>query len=104
MEFYHYRSIDSALKEIEGTFYFASREELNDPMESYLQVYWQGDKAAWGGLFRNYICSLYYAIASWLAGADDYEIRNNTLIIDPERLHSISVNKTFKELEGKNGR
>lgn len=47
MEFYHYRSIDSALKELEGTFYFASREELNDPMESYLQVYWQGDKAAW---------------------------------------------------------
>lgn len=42
---------------------------------------------------------MYYAIASWLAGVDDYEIRNNTLIIDPERLHSISVNKTFKELE-----
>ena len=34
MKLYHYRSISSALLEIEnGTFHFASKEELNDPLE-----------------------------------------------------------------------
>lgn len=69
MLIYHYRPIESALLEIEkGTFHFASREELNDPIEGYVRVFWQGDKAAWEGLFRNYICSLRQAMictSSW---------------------------------------
>ena len=43
MILYHYRSIESALPEVENsTFRFASREELNDPMEGYLNIYWHG--------------------------------------------------------------
>ena len=58
MQLYHYRSIESALAEIgDGTFHFASRDELNDPIEGFLRVYWQGDKSAWEGLFRTYDCS-----------------------------------------------
>ena len=38
---YHYRSINSALLEIEnGTFHFASKEELNDPLEGFVRVFW----------------------------------------------------------------
>lgn len=60
MEIYHYRSIEAALLELsEGAFRFAKQEELNDPIEGYISVYWAGDRAAWEGLFRNYICSLY---------------------------------------------
>ena len=60
MEVYHYRSIEAALLELsEGAFRFAKQEELNDPIEGYISVYWAGDRAAWEGLFRNYICSLY---------------------------------------------
>ena len=56
MKLYHYRSISSALLEIEnGTFHFASKEELNDPLEGFVRVFWQGDKMAWEGLFRHYI-------------------------------------------------
>ena len=72
MILYHYRSMDSALKEIGGgTFHFASREELNDPIEGFVSVYWQGDKAAWEGLFRNYICSLYQGIELYLLKGDE---------------------------------
>lgn len=42
MKLYHYRSISSALLEIEnGTFHFASKEELNDPLEGFVRVFWQ---------------------------------------------------------------
>jgi hypothetical protein len=38
MQLYHYRSIDTALLEIgNGTFHYASVEELNDPVEMACQ-------------------------------------------------------------------
>lgn len=99
MLLYHYRSIESALPEIsDSTFRFASCEELNDPLETYLHVYWQGDKAAWEGLFRNYVCSLFYAIECYLLEADGNELRNNTLIIDIERFDKVPMGNTLKEL------
>ena len=59
MKLYHYRSISSALLEIEnGTFHFASKEELNDPLEGFVRVFWQGDKMAWDNLIKcNDICT-----------------------------------------------
>lgn len=74
MEVYHYRSIEAALLELsEGAFRFAKQEELNDPIEGYISVYWAGDRAAWEGLFRNYICSLYRCMDLFFRGtaADD---------------------------------
>ena len=54
MRLYRYRNIDNALKELEkGTFYFAHYKELNDPIEGSFRLYWQGDKYAWEGLFKN---------------------------------------------------
>ena len=48
MKLYHYRSISSALLEIEnGTFHFASKEELNDPLEG-LYVF-SGREIRWPG-------------------------------------------------------
>lgn len=99
MLLYHYRTIESALPEIsDSTFRFASCEELNDPLETYLHVYWQGDKAAWEGLFRNYVCSLFYAIECYLLEADGNVLRNNTLIIDIERFDDLPMGNILKEL------
>ena len=39
MEVYHYRGIEAALLEIsEGSFRFAKQEELNDPIEGYINI------------------------------------------------------------------
>lgn len=72
MILYHYRSINEySLEEIEkGTFYFATHEELNDPIEGYVKVFWQGDKFAWEGLLRNYIYSLAQTILQYLCEHD----------------------------------
>ena len=99
MILYRYRSIDSALKEIEfGTFHFATRTELNDPVEGYIRVYWKGDKAAWEGLLRNYICSLKQAITAYRVCGDETLIHNNTLIIDLHRFDNTPAERIINML------
>ena len=61
-EFYRFRSIDSLLgkhRELEElTIYFASPEELNDPMEGLRNTVWDGDKIVWNNLFKHYVFCL----------------------------------------------
>lgn len=65
---YRYRSIKSLFdhKELENlSIYFARPEELNDQMEKYMNVIWQGDEIAFQGLFKHYIYTLthlYFAV------------------------------------------
>ena len=48
MKLYHYRSISSALLEIEnGHFHLSSKEELNDPLEGFVRV--SGREIRWPG-------------------------------------------------------
>lgn len=99
MILYHYRSIESALLEVgNGTFHFASREELNDPIEGYVRVYWQGDKAAWEGLFRNYICSLSQAIDLYLLQCDEKMLHHKTLLVDLNQFDNVPLGNILKKL------
>lgn len=99
MLIYHYRPIESALLEIEkGTFHFASREELNDPIEGYVRVFWQGDKAAWEGLFRNYICSLSQAIDLYLLRGDEEMLHHETLLVNLHRFDNVPLGGILKSL------
>jgi len=43
--------------------YFAPTDELNDPMEGYLDVSWRGDRVLWRNLLRNYLVSLVHVAA-----------------------------------------
>lgn len=102
MVLYHYRSIENAIKEIRDcTFHFATRAELNDPLEGYVRVYWQGDKAAWEGLLRNFVCSLYQGIELYLLAADENMIRHNSLIIDLHQFDDVPLGEIIKELGDK---
>ena len=49
-----------------GSFYFAAPTELNDPIEGYLRLFWQGDAPAWEGLLKNFVCSLFYNLQTYL--------------------------------------
>ena len=61
-EFFRFRSIDSLLgkhQELEEqTIFFASPEELNDPMEGLRNTVWDGDKIVWTNLFKHYVFCL----------------------------------------------
>ena len=68
MKLYRFRSMDYLLgdeyQELEKeTIYFASPDELNDPMEDFRDIFWRGDKIVWTNFFKNYI---YYLYASYL--------------------------------------
>ena len=62
MNVYRFRKIENLLGEFQElekqSIYFASPEELNDPMEGFRDVFWQGDKIVWGNFFKHYLCCL----------------------------------------------
>ena len=62
MEVYRFRSIEALLceyQELENkTIYFASPDQLNDPMEGYRDIVWRGDKIVWTNFFKNYVFCL----------------------------------------------
>lgn len=99
MQLYHYRSIDSAIPEIrDHTFRFAAREELNDPMEGYVRVFWKGDKPAWEGLMRNYVCSVYQALELYLLAASEDILWKKSVMIDIHKMDNLPIGKKFEEV------
>ena len=99
MNLYHYRSVESARKEIEcRTFRYADRNELNDPLEGYAQIYWKGDCPAWEGLFRNYICSVYYAVVGIQLNASEELLAERAVIPDIHCFDDVPLGQIWKEL------
>ena len=109
MKLYRYRSIKSALLELEnGSFYFAKPEELNDPIEGYLKIFWQGDKPAWEGLLKNFVCSLFYNFQTHLLMAHNHSqkffpqyFKRLVIIINLQQFDNSPLNQNFKELGDK---
>ena len=62
MELYRLRSMDQLFRkyqELENqSIYFANPAELNDPMEGFRDIVWQGDSIVWTNLFRHYLYCL----------------------------------------------
>lgn len=66
MKIYKFRSTNHMIKEIENEIiYFSPKEDLNDPIEGYIKLYFNGDEIAWKGLFKNYFISFYNKINSF---------------------------------------
>lgn len=60
--FYRFRTLKHIFeyKELENQeIYFASPEELNDPMEAYKETIFQGDIVIWKNLYRHYIACFF---------------------------------------------
>lgn len=105
MKLYHYRSIKSAIREIRDcSFAFCGVSKLNDPLEGYVDIYWQGDRPAWEGLFRNYICGLYMSLTMYRLAANENQIAKSAMPVDihgwdnlPIGQHIMSITKSFLE-------
>lgn len=70
MKIYRFRSIDSLLgehRELDRqSIYFASPEELNDPIEGNFEVFWQGDSILWENLFKHFNFCFYTEYLTYL--------------------------------------
>lgn len=60
MKLYRFRgNIEYALDELEKNyFYFALPNELNDPMEGFINMYWEGDIVLWKNFLKHYLYTL----------------------------------------------
>ena len=102
MEIYHFRSVDSAIYEIrDHTLHFASPKEVNDPIDGYAGIYWQGDCAAWEGLLRNYVCSLYHAIDLYRLAANQNTLLNECVLADIHCFDELPLGNVLKEVGDK---
>ena len=107
MKLYRYRTIQSALLELEnGSFYFAEPQELNDPIEGYLKIFWQGDAPAWQGLLKNFVCSLFYNLQTYLLMTRNFvgqknslqDFQNRVVPINLRQFDNSPLSRIFEEL------
>lgn len=80
--FYRFRSINSLLeyKELENQIiYFAPPEDLNDPMEGYIDIVWSGDEIVWKNFFRHYLLCLERVVSLLVIGGEKYTISEKNI-------------------------
>lgn len=77
--FYRFRSIKYLLEdpfnELERqSIYFAPSAEMNDPMEGFKDIFWDGDDIAWKNLFRHFVQCLSHAFFHFCVRHETSEI------------------------------
>lgn len=75
--FYHFRSTHALLdgwNELEKQeIYFASPDELNDPMEGFKDIFWSGDSIVWRNFIRHYLLCFMHKITFVLVSGEQYD-------------------------------
>lgn len=87
--FYRFRSTTALLGEHQELarreIYFASQDELNDPLEGYANVVWQGDAILWRNLLRHYLLVLCDMVAYTAVIGDAFDeahVRRTAAIVE----------------------
>lgn len=74
--FYRFRSVDALLgewQELERQeIYFCPPDQLNDPLEGFKDLFWQGDEIVWRNLFKHYLLCLLRAYVVTKVSGKDY--------------------------------
>ncbi|ELB2869905.1 DUF2971 domain-containing protein [Vibrio alginolyticus] len=79
--FYRFRAIENLFgdhRELEKqSIFFAPPALLNDPVEGFKDIYWQGDKILWTNLFNHYLlCLMKWCIEFQIIG-DDFDLERH---------------------------
>lgn len=85
---YRFRSLDKLLKfnELQNqSIYFAHPSELNDPLEDYKDIFWQGDEILWKNLFKNYLYCLHYCYLEVRLFGDDVTLTTDKIPVFTSR-------------------
>lgn len=83
--FYRFRTLKNIFEynELENQeIYFSSYEDLNDPMEFYQNIVFNGDNVVWHNLFKHYLMCLYLTIQEVIIREkNDISIMNSPTIL-----------------------
>lgn len=82
---FRFRTIDNLLGKYEEfenqEIYFASLEELNDPMEGFLDIFWKGDEIVWTNFIKHYILCLEHVFSLVIISKKNEKIDINDIPI-----------------------
>ncbi|MCB0745988.1 MAG: DUF2971 domain-containing protein [Ignavibacteriae bacterium] len=96
---YRFRRIDSLIgqhQELEKQeIYFATPEELNDPMEGFKNMFWDGDEIVWTNFIINYVKSLERVFSLMVLLNDEKKISEKDIKVSHEIVKLTSFNKTI---------
>ena len=85
MQVYRFRTMDNLLGEHQELkkqeIYFASPEQLNDPMEGLRDIFWRGDKIVWENFFKHYVFCLYVTYYHSLVAGHSIQLNANNIPI-----------------------
>lgn len=91
---YRFRTAKGLLgdhKELENQeIYFASPDELNDPMEGYRDIFWKGDAIVWKNFISNYVRSAEQFFLALLIAADKIIVNEDHIVV----IQTFNVHKT----------
>lgn len=95
---YKFRSTKFLIDEITNNeLYFADLEELNDPMESFKNIVWQGDEVLWCNLFKHYLLCLDFIHAWFYFGENkDFTINDIPIFVTVDNLPGDTNKEMFK--------
>jgi hypothetical protein len=93
------RSILEQYHELENqTIHFSSREDLNDPLEGYINLFWQGDIIAWKGLFKNYVICLENVFSMYRLDAKKQQLRTIPIFLIENMLPTELYKKLINDI------
>ncbi len=100
---YRYRSVDSLLgyNELENlNIYLAKPNELNDPIEDFINIVWKGDEIAFQSLFKHYLYALYhlYSLATLNNPDEKLDAENLPIFMSYESLSFPEMETIFKDI------
>lgn len=83
--FYRFRSTNALLDgfhELENQeIYFASPQELNDPLEGFKNLFWKGDEILWRNLLNHYlVCLMHTVFLAHLTGPDQDSDKDRSFV------------------------
>lgn len=100
---YRFRDMDHLLGKYEELerqeIYFASQNELNDPLEGMLQIIWDGDEIAWRGLINNYLLCLEHTFTLYRLGASMEELQDIPVFKTSDDLPTKAYGNLYGEIK-----
>lgn len=100
---YRFRDINHLIGKYEELkkqeIYFASQNELNDPLEGMMQIIWDGDEIAWRGLINNYLLCLEHTFTLYRLGASIEELMDIPVFKTSDDLQTKAYSNLYDEIK-----
>lgn len=106
-ELYRLRSMAKLFEDFQElekqSIYFASSGELNDPMEGFRDIVWQGDQIVWTNLFRHYLYCLHmtYALIKVVGDSTKIELHDIPVRGHRDQLPTRKAVNLFEDICGR---